>query len=259
MRIVLGLVLLLMVFTPMQVHTNVPMPDAQLTSLPQPDDPVEILQAPFSNERPFNGVPLETALERISAKANLQIFIDHAAFKMFDPNQTPEQLPTSLPRFRGLPLRSALKLLLDPINASYLVCENHLLVVPRDVVYDVARVVRKERSLWQDMVHLDVMNKPVRTIASEVAKQARLNVVIAEEAKSRADKEVTVSFHNVGGHVALRMLAEMVGLKVIRDGNVYLLTTPKNAAEWKNPHPEEDFPQLDLNGGLGDLGLPPLM
>lgn len=258
MRIILGSVLLLFGM-PTIMLGEVPLPKTEREGEGQSESLLEILNGEFTNDREFEGVPLEAALDIFSLRRGLPVFVDEASFRADQQKVSPLELPTSLRKIRGGTVRSALKSVLEPIGASYILRKDHVLIVPRWAAYEEAGILPPDWTCprintgekasadnnsqvlpWLELVQLDVKGQSVQAILAEVAQQSNLNLLIADEAKETAEKQVDVSFRNVAGPVALRMLAEMAGLGLIHQGNVYLLTTPIKEDEWRKRHDSQE-------------------
>jgi len=83
----------------------------------------------------------------------------------------------------------------------------------------------------------------------KLAERAGVNVAIDPRQKEAAATKVKCRLVNVPLHDALAVLADMAGLAVVRKGNLYYLTSPKNA-ERLNPPPAVFMPGI---GGLGGI------
>lgn len=215
------------------------------------------LEEPFTNDRDFEGVPLEAALEVIGVRNEVTILVDEVSFRDLDPKSNILQEPVSLPGLRGVTLASALRIMLDPIDASVMVHRDYLYVVPRREAYRRTGLLKETRPAedkslqskdkddslfgdenngeklpWLELVHIDVQEQPITRIIDDITRQAEVNILIHPEAKEKAEIPLTVKLYNAPPQTAARMLAEMAGLDVIEQGNTLLITTPERAKGW---------------------------
>jgi hypothetical protein len=85
------------------------------------------------------------------------------------------------------------------------------------------------------LVYAVFRETPFRDALTELGHASGVNVVL--DARSTADSKVTAELNAVPLDAALRVLANMHGLKVVRIANVYYVTSPKNARQLQK---EED-------------------
>ncbi|HEY8506174.1 MAG TPA: vWA domain-containing protein, partial [Gemmataceae bacterium] len=112
----------------------------ELSGLGQPESPQtqlmrNKLDEPFTNERAFDGVPLEAALEVIGLKTGITFLIDTAAFKAEDATREITQQGVRLPVLRNVSLATALRMMLDDIGATYQVRRDYIDIVPISKAY----------------------------------------------------------------------------------------------------------------------------
>src|SRR5439155_3331146 len=86
----------------------------------------------------------------------------------------------------------------------------------------------KESPLFP-LVHLVARRQPLEDVLEELSESARANVVLDTRASDNAKKPITARLANVPLDNAVRLLADMAGLKAVQVGNVLYVTTKENA------------------------------
>ena len=76
-------------------------------------------------------------------------------------------------------------------------------------------------------VHLGVRERPLAEVLDQIRDQTGANIVLG--VKDTATEPVTLVLHDVRLRTALTILADMAGLRLVKFGNVYYITTPENA------------------------------
>lgn len=90
--------------------------------------------------------------------------------------------------------------------------------------------------------------KPLSEILADLRKQTCANIVLDPRAELDAKLPLTMIVNDVRLYDALRVLADMAGLKLIYYGNMYYITSRANAKEFFPPQP------LDQPGMFGQMG-----
>jgi hypothetical protein len=175
---------------------------------------------------------LKEALMLLSEKvakqnAELPFLVNTEAFKAWNPDM-PDIYDTQIrfpPYPRKMSIATALGIILSQVpdgNACYIV-RNGLVEVTTN---DRASI----RSLLQERVQAAYMKKPLGDALDEIADATGLSVVIDPHVEDKMKTPVSVCFRgDVAAETALRLLADMVELKVaVLPSGVYV-TTPANA------------------------------
>ena len=84
-------------------------------------------------------------------------------------------------------------------------------------------------SAYVDPVFLTAKDKPFLDAVRELAGQTGASIVIDGRASEQAKKPVTAALYQAPLRSALRVLADMVELKVVAVDNILYVTTPENA------------------------------
>jgi hypothetical protein len=179
--------------------------------------------------------PLKDAVEFISDKFEVPIVIESQAFRAKGIPEVETQ-PVRLPRLRNIRLSGLLRLLLDQVNATYLIRDDYVQIVPLPTVPGGGPEV--DRSALP-LVYAIFEKRPLDDALHELADQVDSSVVLdANRAAEKAKAPVTATFKNVGVDTAVRLLADMTGLKMVRVDNVLYVTTPEGASEVEQAKPE---------------------
>ena len=93
------------------------------------------------------------------------------------------------------------------------------------------------------LVQEEFRKLPLSKALEQLGESAALNVLIDARAEKKAEVEVTARLTNVPADTAIRLLADMAGLEVVRVNNVLYVTTPENAEKLRK--------KLAAEAGLG--------
>ena len=223
----------------------------------------EKLEQPFANDRVLEDEPLRSAAEIITARTGIPIVIDAKEFHSWgrEFNEEAGTPSVSLPKLRGVTLRTTLALMLDPVRADIVIQDGYLAVVPLERMTTQAG---DGRMLVCDLPHVEIDDEPILDAFRKLDKLARhCSVVVAPLSEETKKLRVSARFTNTSTILAVETLAEMADLDVIENGEILLVTTREKAEAWylrqkerAKLRPKSD--PLESNpGGLG--GLPPLM
>jgi RNA polymerase sigma factor (sigma-70 family) len=189
---------------------------------------------------------LQEALDMLATRYNLQFEVNQAAFRAQNKDEvlkTEIATPTSIPPMNTR-LENVLRRVLSHIagvNATYVIRKDHIEVttgpalgvelhlqdgVPKEDV--LAEVLAETAS--QPLVYENFKATPLAVALRTVAETCRDNVVLDPAAEGK-EKPVTVtaSLHNVRAETAVRTLAALADLEVVRLDNVLFVTTRDKA------------------------------
>jgi len=211
------------------------------------------VQEPFSVEKAIEGAPLESVLEFISLRANVTILIDLEYREVRPRGATGEpekieirQYPVSLSELRGVTLSTVLRLVLDPLDATYLIMPDHIMITSNTLAEKhIGRdVPTAKRGHKQSLIQFQQKKQPIDTVVDELSKLTPVSIMIAPQVKTKDIEPLTVWFKNTPLDVAVRTIAEMADLDVIEEPNLFLITTPERAKAWREKHPRPIAPMI---------------
>jgi type II secretory pathway component GspD/PulD (secretin) len=173
---------------------------------------------------------LNAALKLIREQTKINFVVDK--FTLQQMGQDPDQLLVSA-KLKDVKARSCLRAVLSPHNLGFAILGDTVLISTDDAVM--------QRQLKQ-RVSLDVDKMDLAAALKKLSKETATNVLLdSRVADKLAKTEVSLQMEDVSLETAVRLLAEVAGLRPVKVGNVYLVTTKAIANEMRN--------DPDLNGG----------
>jgi hypothetical protein len=166
--------------------------------------------------------PLNLALNQIREQTKINFVIDR--FTIQQMGMDPEQLPVSA-KLKDVKVRSALRSVLSPYNLGYAIIGDTVLVSTDDMV--MLRQMKQRVSIDLDKVDLAAA---LKKLSRETATNLMLDARVGKEAKA----EVSLQLEDVPLETAVRLVAEMGGLKPVKVGNVLFVTTKALATDMRN-------------------------
>jgi hypothetical protein len=192
--------------------------------------------------------PKTTLIEALDALArdyHITIHVNERAFKY---EQVNDVLKTEIAQPNPVPgmnarLGTVLKIILGrvpvPSGATFLIREDYIEITTQYA----ARVemgIKSENPLALDgpvppeglppLVWEDFEEQPLKLALRSVSNNTGWNIVLDPRAGEKAQTAVTARLMNVPADTAVRILADMGDLQVVRLDNVLYVTTPQNAA-----------------------------
>jgi hypothetical protein len=173
--------------------------------------------------------PLKDALEFLADKFEVPILIDAMAFRDMGIQEL-ETAPVRLPIVRNISMAKVLRKLLGQVLATYTVHDGYLGVVPLPTVPGADGTLQVDRSVLPS-VYAIFEKRPLNEALQELSDLTDITVVLdTNRAAEKVKAPVTATFKNVGVDTAVRLLADMAELQMVRMDNVLYVTTAENAA-----------------------------
>ena len=163
---------------------------------------------------------LSAAIDALKDAAKMNIVLDSAAIQQL--GYTPDMSQPISIDLKDAPVRTVLREILDPFGLTYVVIDNALIVTTEDMA--MMRQMRQHVTVDMDKVDLG-------SALRQVARDAGVNVLVDSRVEKDADAKVTLHLEDVPLETAVRLLAEMANLKLVRIGNVLFVTSKDNANE----------------------------
>ncbi len=174
---------------------------------------------------------LAAAVEALAKQTKINIVLDVPVIQQqlgFTPDQSNILVQLDAGNVKA---RTALRSILESYNLSYVVLDDTVLVTSEDMA-----VVRQMRQ----RVSVDLSKVDLAAAMRQIGRETAANVVVDARAEKEAKVEVTLRLEDVPLETAVRLLAEMAGLKPVRVGNTLFVTRKEIAAEMRN---DPDFAQ----------------
>ncbi len=194
--------------------------------------------------------PLNLALNQIREHTKINFVVDN--FTLQQMGLVPEQMPVNI-KLKDVKVRTCLRSVLSPYNLGYAIIGDTVLISTDDMAMH--RQMRQRVSVDLEKVDL---GGALKQLSKETATNLMLDTRVGKEAKT----EVSLQIEDVPLETAVRLVAEMAGLKPVKVGNVLFVTTKALANEMRND-PElgqpvqPGQPQPIMPGGPG-FPVPPV-
>jgi len=216
---------------------------AQAVPKPEPrppgESPAEKTRKALEQVHSVNleGLTLSAAVHALSEMTKVQLLLDRTA--VTNRGIEPDEQPVTL-KLSNVKLRSILLALCGQFNLSFVIEQD--LIVLTDETTALERQVRQRVSVDFDQVPLD---KALRQLSRETA----CNLVLDPRQSAKAKEPISLTLEDVPLEVAVRLMAELVGLRSVRLANVLFVTTKENAAELRAEEPA-GAPVPPFRGGV---------
>jgi hypothetical protein len=178
---------------------------------------------------------LENAINQLAEQAKVNVVIDRWTIQNMvgiDPNGAVVNL-----KLKDAKIRTALHAALNPYNLSYAVIGDTVVVTTEDMAI--------HRQMKQ-RVSVDYENVQLGSVLKKLAKETGTSIVLDSRSVKDTEAAITLQLDEVPLETAVRLAAEMAGLKPVRVGNVLFVTTKANAKEIKAEQ-EQSAPQVNPN------------
>lgn len=200
----------------------------------------------------YSSASLEDIVGHLKERTKINLVIDQMVLQSgtvdFNPNGNMIQLKTA-----GSKVRQALQQLLNPYNLTYVIVGESVLITTEEMA--------AHRQMRQ-RVSVDFDGVPVHKALRDLARAHGVSLVIDPRVSKEAQAKVSLQLEDAPLETSVRLLAEFGNLKVVRLGNVLLVTTEEKAEKLRR---EESFNASDARGNplpviervIGGLGAGP--
>jgi hypothetical protein len=190
--------------------------------------------------------PLKDVLDFLQEKHGLPlVLINEDALRAIE-IQKPDEQPVTLLPMKGVRLSTVLPLLLSQLKgagsvATYVVRGDHLEITstkqmrPREWTGEM-------RDLLVPRVQLEFDGETLEEALREVSDSIGVNVVLDGREADKGKKPVKLTLNEVPADTALRLLADMAGLRPVVMDNVFYITSAKNALDIEAEMKKDDLP-----------------
>jgi hypothetical protein len=173
----------------------------------------------------------------------------------FEENPTPLQI-----KGEKIKLRQAVQRMLNSYNLTFVILEDSVLITTEEM--GLARQMRQR-------VSVQVEETPLHKALKDLARTTALNLVIDPRLSKDSQTPVTLQVEDATLETAVRLLAELGGMKSVRMGNILFVTNEDRATKIRK---EESAPIINNpaevflpgravfgGGGFGGAGVPPIV
>ena len=181
--------------------------------------------------------PLDLALKQLHEQTKINFVIDRWGMQQMG-MQIEAMAPVNV-KLKDVKTKSALRSILTPYNLSYAIIGDTVVVSTDDMA--MYRQMRQR-------VNLDCEKEELATVLKKLARETATNLMVDTRAAKEAKMEVSLQMEDVPLETAVRLMAEMAGLKPVRVGNVLFVTTKTIANEMRA--------DPDLAQPMGPRGVP---
>lgn len=203
----------------------------------------------------FQGLTLAAALESLREQTKVNFVLDRATAAQI--GVVADEMPVSL-KLANVRLRTVLKHLLNQYNLSCVIDQDIVLVTSEQAAID--RQVRQR-------VTIDFNEVPFQQALRQLSRETNTNLIVDPRHAAKVKDAITLRLEDVPLEIAVRLMAEMVNLRSVRQANVIFITTKEIAADLRR---EEDAAPANANavpnlldnvrimgGGFGGGGIVP--
>jgi type II secretory pathway component GspD/PulD (secretin) len=187
------------------------------------DSPAEKLRAALDQKTDvvIDNQPLDLAINQLGEQTKINFVIDRLTIQQLgiDPQASPVTL-----KLQGVKLRTALRSMLGQYNLSYA------------IVGEAIHITSEDMAMFKQMkqrVSIDLDREQMGKALTRLAKETATNLLVDARVLKDSQTPVTLQLDDVPLETAVRLMAEMAGLKPVRVGNVLFVTSKANANEMK--------------------------
>jgi hypothetical protein len=180
----------------------------------------EKLDAPITIEFEPN-TPLREALSHIAERYGLTILVDKEAFQTIQNQPDIEAQPVKLPRLVGVKLVTALRAVFQQVGGDFYTKDDVLMVVPRAYI--------ENGQAFKHSVDVSFSKRPLANALAELSYLSGVSVVLDPRGQQDSKLDVTADFSNVPVQDAVRVLANIAGMKSVAMSSLLYVTSVENA------------------------------
>lgn len=192
----------------------------------------------------LQGLTFLAAVDALAQQGKVSLVLDRVAYGQHvgnDPNETPVQL-----RLHNAKLKNILKIWLGQYGLTYVIEQDAVVITTEEQA--LVRQVRQR-------VSCEFQGVPLAQALRQLARETATNVVLDPRQASKSEVPIVLTLDGVPLETAVRLVAELAGLKAVRHANVLFVTSPAVAADWRR---DEDWLGNPLPAGPFEPGLGPI-
>ncbi|MCS7022909.1 MAG: hypothetical protein NZ703_03850 [Gemmataceae bacterium] len=198
----------------------------------------------------FQNCSLREAIEQLKERFKIPIHLDPLVMN-FGVNV---HEPTISLELKNTKLADALRRLLTPYNLAYALTREGLIISGEEFV--IARQLRQR-------VRVHCSDSHFGEVLRHLAAETGANIVLDPRLKDKAQQLITLRLEDVPLESAVRLLAEVADLRVVRLTNILYITTPERAERLRadadgpvpgTPPTPSSIPAMPVVPGIGIFG-----
>lgn len=215
-------------------------------------------------------VSARVALEVLQEKIGFSIIVDYKGFGCGDDpeeRKAVDERRVSVPAMKRIRIETILRLILDQMNADYLITPDHIFVTTSGIKESVCGPIRILRDLVEPRdnppdsqtdrffqvrhtpyVTMRFRDVPLAEALSAVATRTGRTITLSADAADKARTPISLSLTNAPLESAVGTLAEAAGLRAYRHGNAIVVVSAARAKTI------ESAPEVQGYGGCCSLG-----
>ena len=197
------------------------MPDSsESRSRPSPQTPAEQVKKALEQEVTVDLTcqPLTEVIRLLRDQSHVNLVLDRQALSQMSFNADEALVSTQL----SMRLGSGLRQILSQHNLDYAIVGDMLLITTEPMAI--------ERQMRQP-ISVQFQHLQLKTALEQLSRETATNIVLDPGAVHQMRTPVTLIVHDTPLEAIVKLLANQVGLRQIRLGNVMMVTTKANAAE----------------------------
>ncbi len=181
----------------------------------------ERLETPITVE--FDAAPLKDALTHLTERYNIPILVETEAFKEAVQVPDVENNQVKLAKLVGVSVRTVLRQLVAQVQGEYVIRDGLVVVIPA--------VHKQPDNLFRQPVTGRFQRQSLADSLQELADLSGVSIVLDDtRTADHAKALVTARLDDVPVQTAVKVLADMAGLKAVALENLLYVTTEENAA-----------------------------
>jgi hypothetical protein len=202
----------------------------------------------------LSDIPLLELLQLLSKQHDVPFLINEESFKAIGIPDLREAKPdlaaTSL---RGLRLHQLLRVVLEPLHATFLIKNNAIQIVSVEYAAEVTGSSLAHPNgegayprLRAPLVSMNIKALPLKDAVGEIAERYDLTVAVSPQAGEARKEPVSARLLNAPADKALELLALQADLRVVRRGTSFLITSKEHAGEIFDEEQNKERQKIEL-------------
>jgi RNA polymerase sigma factor (sigma-70 family) len=191
---------------------------------------------------------LVEALDAMRRHHGIAYVLNEKAFhqaNLADMGKTEIAQPNPMPQIRA-PLKTIYQAILDRASLATQSSEELMLVVRGDHLVEITTKTAVMQELHRDggqllpLVWEKFEETPISQVLESIAKSSGYNVVVDPQVKDKVQAKASAQLMNVPTDTAVRLLAAIADVSVVRMDNIFFLTTAEKANQLRQEQPQRE-------------------